>query len=236
MERDRAALESLLAPLEVRTPDPAFDVLTNVWLKYQAMSGRVWGRTGYFQPGGAFGFRDQLQDSHVFLPLEPEHTLKQILLHAAHQFTDGTAYHWWHPLTEEGHKKPYNDDLLWLPFVMLNYLRETADLPALERSVPFLDPDGRVSSDTGTLYEHCRRAIDSMWTRIGPHGVPLMGAGDWNDGLSAIGLELRPRACGSPISSSASSTIGSSSSAGGPCPTRTPRPATRASRMRCARR
>jgi cellobiose phosphorylase len=183
--------ESLLAPLEVRTPDPAFDVLTNVWLKYQAMSGRVWGRTGYFQPGGAFGFRDQLQDSHVFLPLEPEHTLKQILLHAAHQFTDGTAYHWWHPLTEEGHKKPYNDDLLWLPFVMLNYLRETADLPALERSVPFLDPDGRVSSDTGTLYEHCRRAIDSMWTRIGPHGVPLMGAGDWNDGLSAIGLELR---------------------------------------------
>ncbi|MEK7330209.1 MAG: glycosyl transferase family 36, partial [Candidatus Eisenbacteria bacterium] len=183
--------ESFLAPLDVRTPDPGFDVLTNVWLKYQAMSGRIWGRTGYFQPGGAYGYRDQLQDSQVFLPSRPEHTRKQILLHAAHQFEDGTTYHWWHPLTEEGVRKPYNDDLLWLPFVTLNYLRETADFGLLEEPVSYLAHDGKRSREVGTLYDHCRRAIDSFWTRISPRGVPLMGAGDWNDGLSAIGTKLQ---------------------------------------------
>src|SRR5205814_2183027 len=88
--------------------------LSSVWLKYQAVSGRIWGRSGYYQPGGAFGFRDQLQDSQVFLPLRPEHTRRQILSHAAHQFVDGTTYHWWQPITEEGSRKPLNDDLLWL--------------------------------------------------------------------------------------------------------------------------
>jgi cellobiose phosphorylase len=187
----RAHWDSFLSPLRVETPEAAFDVLANTWLKYQAMSGRIWGRSGYYQPGGAFGFRDQLQDSQVFLPLRPEHTRRQILLHAAHQFADGTAYHWWHPLTEEGTKKPYNDDLLWLPFVTLNYLRETAAFDVLEERVPFLGGDGRPSAETGTLYDHCRRAVDSFWGRLSPRGVPLMGAGDWNDGLSAIGRELR---------------------------------------------
>ena len=182
---------ALLAPLEVQTPDPAFDLLTNVWLKYQAISSRLRGRTGYFQPGGAFGFRDQLQDSQVYLPLAPEHARRQILLHAAHQFADGTTWHWWHPLTEEGAKKPLNDDLLWLPFVTLNYLRETADFAVLRERVPFLAPDGKPSPEQGPLYEHCRRAIDSFWTRLSPRGVPRMGAGDWNDGLSAIGRKLR---------------------------------------------
>jgi cellobiose phosphorylase len=183
--------EAFLSPLEVKTPDPAFDLLTNVWLKYQTLSSRVWGRTGYFQPGGAFGFRDQLQDSQVFLPLAPEHTRSQILRHAAHQFEDGTVLHWWHPLTGEGVRKKYNDDLLWLPFVTLAYLRETADFALLRERVPFLGSDGRKSKRTGTLYEHCRRAIDSFWTRLSPRGVPRMGAGDWNDGLSAIGERLR---------------------------------------------
>ena len=183
--------ETFLAPLAVTTPDAGFDILNNVWLKYQAMSGRIWGRTGLYQPGGAYGFRDQLQDSQVFLPLEPERTRRQILAHAAHQFGDGTAYHWWHPLTEEGSRKPYNDDLLWLPFVTLNYLLETADLGLLEEPVRFLDPEGRPSQDAGTIYDHCRRAIDAFWTRLSPRGVPRMGAGDWNDGLSAIGPKLQ---------------------------------------------
>jgi cellobiose phosphorylase len=183
--------DALLSPLEVRTPDPAFDLLTNVWLKYQTLSARLWGRTGYSQPGGAFGFRDQLQDSLVFLPLAPEGTRRQILLHAAHQFADGTTWHWWHPLTEEGARKKYNDDLLWLPFTTLGYLRETADFALLEERVAFLGPEGRPSPEQGTLYEHCRRAIDTFWTRLSPRGVPLMGAGDWNDGLSAIGLRLK---------------------------------------------
>jgi cellobiose phosphorylase len=183
--------DAILSPLEVRTPDAAFDLLTNVWLKYQTLSSRLWGRTGYFQPGGAYGFRDQLQDSQVLLPLAPEHTRRQIRLHATHQFQDGTTWHWWHPLTEEGAKKKYNDDLLWLPFVTLAYLRETADFAALEERIPYLGPEGRPSRERGTLHDHCRRAIDTFWTRLSPRGVPLMGAGDWNDGLSAIGRRLR---------------------------------------------
>jgi cellobiose phosphorylase len=190
-KRTRRHWDSLLSPLEVRTPDRAFDLLTNVWLKYQAMSARLWGRTGYYQPGGAYGFRDQLQDSQVFLPLAPEHTKRQLLLHAAHQFTDGTTYHWWHPLTEEGATKKYNDDLLWLPFVTLAYLRETADFAVLGQAAPFLGRNGKPSRERGTLHEHCRRAIDSFWTRLSPRGVPRMGAGDWNDGLSAIGRRLK---------------------------------------------
>ncbi len=186
----RAHWDAVLAPLAVDTPDDAFNVLTNTWLKYQAISGRVWGRTGYFQMGGAYGFRDQLQDSQVFLPLAPDHTRKQILLHAAHQFTDGTTYHWWHPLTEDGLQKPFNDDLLWLPFVTLAYLRETADFALLDESVPFLGADKK-PAESASLYEHCRRAIDSFWGRLSERGVPLMGAGDWNDGLSAIGDKLQ---------------------------------------------
>jgi len=200
--RSRAAVErawrameqhwnALLAPLEVRTPEPAFDLLTNVWLKYQAISCRLRGRTGYYQPGGAFGFRDQLQDCQVYLPLAPEHARRQILLHAAHQFADGTTWHWWHPLTEEGMRKPLNDDLLWLPFVTLQYLRETADWALLDQRVPYLGRDGRPGRERGTLYQHCRRAIDSFWSRLSPRGVPRMGAGDWNDGLSHIGRKLR---------------------------------------------
>lgn len=183
--------DRLLAPLAVETPDPAFDVLTNTWLKYQAISSRLFGRTAYYQTGGAYGFRDQLQDSQVFLPLAPEHTRRQILLHAAHQFEDGTAYHWWHPLTEEGLKKPWNDDLLWLPFVTLAYLRETADFSVLDAKVPFLKAPGKPARETHTIYEHCRRAIDTFWPRLSRRGVPRMGAGDWNDGLSAIGNTLK---------------------------------------------
>src|SRR5262245_46888325 len=190
-KRMRAHWKSFLEPLEVHTPDKGFDFLTNTWLKYQTLSCRVWGRTGYFQPGGAYGYRDQLQDSQAFLPLRPEHTKKQILLNAAHQFEDGTTYHWWHPLIEEGAKKPLNDDLLWLPFVVLNYLRETADFAVLDEGVPFLGADSKPTKEPATLYEHCRRAIDSFWTRLSPRGVPRMGAGDWNDGLSAIGNKLQ---------------------------------------------
>jgi len=164
--------ESYLSPLQVETPDPGFDVMANVWLKYQAMSGRIWGRSGYYQPGGAFGYRDQLQDSQVFLPIDPARTRRQILLHAAHQYADGTTLHWWHPLTEEGLRKPLNDDLLWLAFVTLNYLRETADFSILDERAPFLAENGSAPPPDGTLYDHCRRAIDSFWDRMSPRGVP----------------------------------------------------------------
>lgn len=181
----------LLAPQQVETPDREFDAMTNTWLKYQAISCRLWGRTAYYQTGGAYGFRDQLQDSQVFLPLAPEQTRRQLRLHARHQFVDGTAYHWWHPLTEEGLQKPLNDDLLWLPFVTLEYIRETGDFSVLDDREPFLVKPKQPTRERFTLEEHCRRAIDSFWKRMSPRGVPRMGAGDWNDGLSAIGAKLK---------------------------------------------
>ncbi|MFO8034112.1 MAG: glycosyl transferase family 36, partial [Candidatus Bipolaricaulota bacterium] len=182
----KARWDELLASPQVETPDPAFDVMVNVWLKYQALSGRIWGRAGYYQPGGAYGFRDQLQDSQIFLGLgRPEQTLAQLLLHARHQFADGTVQHWWHPLAEEGPRTGVSDDLLWLPFVACQYVRETGDLDPLGQQVPFLD-EGQ-----GTLYEHCTRAIERALLRFSPRGLPLIGDGDWNDGLSSVGRSWR---------------------------------------------
>ena len=182
--------DKFIAPMRVDTPDDGFNFLNNYWLKYQSISARIWGRTAYYQTGGAYGYRDQLQDSQVFLPLAPEFTRKQIKMHAAHQFLDGSTYHWWHPITEDGARKKYNDDLLWLPFVTLSYLKETRDFGLLNEKAYYLEENGSKSKTAGTIYDHCRRAIDSFWTRISKNGVPFMGAGDWNDGLSTIGWKL----------------------------------------------
>jgi cellobiose phosphorylase len=134
--------DKYMAAFPVKTPDRGFNLLTNTWLKYQALSARLWGRTAYYQTGGAYGFRDQLQDSQVFLPLDPAGTRRQIHLHARHQFADGTVYHWWHPLSEEGLPSKYSDDLLWLPFVMVNYLKENRPLGPFGRRGP-LRPSAR---------------------------------------------------------------------------------------------
>jgi len=178
--------ESLLGTTEVKTPDDSMNIMLNTWLKYQAIAGRLWGRTGYYQTGGAFGFRDQLQDSQIFLPIDPSQTKKQILLHARHQFKDGQVYHWWHPLSEVGLPTEMTDDLLWLPFVVSAYLQETNDHSILHLSEPFLDDKGGAS-----LYEHCIRAIEKVYTRMSDRGLPLIGAGDWNDGLSAVGIQWK---------------------------------------------
>jgi cellobiose phosphorylase len=182
----RKRWENLLGTVAVSTPDPALDLMVNLWLKYQAISGRLWGRTAYYQTGGAFGFRDQLQDSQVFLPIDPLRTREQILLHSRHQFKDGSVYHWWHPITEVGLHNNMSDNLLWLPFVVANYLAETGDDAILQERQPFVD------DVTGmTLFDHCHRAIDRVWGRRSPRGLPLIGAGDWNDGLSAVGLDMK---------------------------------------------
>ncbi len=183
--------EKYLSAFRVETPDPSFDVLANVWLKYQALSARLWARTAYYQTGGAYGFRDQLQDSQIFLPLEPEGTRKQIHLHAAHQFTDGTVYHWWHPLLETGHPSEFSDDLLWLPFVMTSYLKETANWRLLREEVPFARRQGERAPGRASLYEHGWRAIERALSRLSPRGLPLIGEADWNDGLNAVGREGR---------------------------------------------
>ncbi|MBN1383401.1 MAG: glycosyl transferase family 36 [Elusimicrobia bacterium] len=174
-----------LSDFIVETPNDKFNFLTNWWLKYQAISGRIKGRTGYYQPGGAFGFRDQLQDSQVYLPLQPEKTKKQILLHAGHQYKSGIVKHWWHPITEDGPESKFSDDLLWLPFVTLNYIKETEDYLILDEKIPYLD--FKQTSDISTLYEHCVRAIDKALSRFSKRGLPLIGEGDWNDGLSNAG-------------------------------------------------
>ncbi|MDP8218849.1 MAG: hypothetical protein P9M03_09010 [Candidatus Theseobacter exili] len=170
-----------LAGATVHSPDDAFNILTNHWLKYQAVSGRLFGRCGYYQSSGAYGFRDQLQDSLMFLSMNPGDTRERILIHASHQFQDGTVHHWWHPITEVGEKSNFSDDLLWLPYVVECYIKETLDYAVLDEVQPFLD------GGEATVFEHCARAIRKSLSRRSPRGLPLIGTGDWNDGLSSAG-------------------------------------------------
>ena len=182
----RRRWESLLTTVAVKTPDDGMNIMQNTWLKYQTISGRLLGRTAYYQTGGAYGFRDQLQDSQIWLTIAPEKTLQQIRLHARHQFKDGSVYHWWHPLSEIGLRNQISDNLLWLPYVVNSYLLETNDFSALDARDVWVD-------DTlgASLYEHCTRAIDYSLRRFSLRGLPLIGGGDWNDGLSAVGLDMK---------------------------------------------
>lgn len=185
LDRAKASWRDRLATPRVDTPDDAVNFLANDWVRYQAIAGRLWGRCGYYQQSGAFGFRDQLQDSQVWLGLDARRCREQILLHAGHQFADGSVYHWWHPLTEQGHITRMTDDLLWLSFVTAAYLRETGDYSVLQDSAPFLD------EGPAPIIEHVRRAFERVFARTSPRGLPYIGAGDWNDGLSAVGLKER---------------------------------------------
>jgi cellobiose phosphorylase len=175
--------KDLVSGLSVQTPDDAVNVMANGWLAYQAISCRLWGRTAYYQTGGAYGYRDQLQDSLVWLLLgQPRRTLEQIRLHAAHQYQDGTVMHWWHPIAEEGLPSRYSDDLLWLPFVTLHYLKETADFACLQELIPFLD------GGSDTLLGHCLRAFEKALSQRSERGLPLILQADWNDGMNAVGI------------------------------------------------
>jgi cellobiose phosphorylase len=191
--REAAAAESALSDVRefwtdlcgrmvVETPDDALNLMANGWLQYQAICGRLWGRTAYYQTGGAYGFRDQLQDSLVWLLLgKPEKTLEQIRLHAAHQFQEGIVLHWWHPLAETGLRSNYSDDLLWLPFVVLRYIEETGEIACLDEEIAFYD------GGSASLREHCMRAFEVALGRRNQRGLPLILEGDWNDGLNAVG-------------------------------------------------
>lgn len=175
----------LFNKIEVKTPDESINLLLNRWLIYQAISARIYARAGYYQQSGAYGFRDQLQDSQIFLPINPELTKKQIILHASHQFSDGIVYHWWHPITEEGPKSEHSDDFLWLPFMVYRYLIETADFKILNINVPYVD------KGKDTLYNHCLKSFELLTKRMSKRFLPLILGGDWNDGLSAVGLEKK---------------------------------------------
>lgn len=179
--------QKMFDTLVIETPDTGMNLLVNKWLRYQAIAGRLWGRTAYYQQSGAFGFRDQLQDSLVFLPIDPKRTLEQIKLHAKHQFEDGTVLHWWHPISETGLPTKMTDDLLWLPFIISQYLDETADYKILSIKEPYYDNRNKKDS----LYDHSVAAIEKVLTRMSKRGLTLIGAGDWNDGLSAVGLDFK---------------------------------------------
>jgi cellobiose phosphorylase len=170
---------------KVETPDEALNFMTNYWLKYQSLSCRLWGKSGLYQVSAGIGFRDQLQDSQIFLVSEPEYAKKQLLLHAAQQFVEGDVYHWWFSIRGGGPRTNCSDDLLWLPFILDSYLNETDDYGILDEMVPFLN------GPAASIYDHCKRAVERSFSRFSPRGVPLMGDHDWNDGLSAVGTLLK---------------------------------------------
>ncbi|MDD2377898.1 MAG: glucoamylase family protein [Bacilli bacterium] len=191
----------VLNVVQVKTPEDSFNYMVNGWTLYQTLASRLQARAGFYQVGGAFGFRDQLQDSMNVCSINPDITRKQILFNAAHQFKEGDVLHWWHPKLDIGLRSLYKDDYLWLIYAVCEYLKITEDFSILDEQVPFikglsLGPnehekliDYSVSEESSSIYERCLLIIDKVMNELGTNGLPLMGGGDWNDGMNKIGAK-----------------------------------------------
>jgi cyclic beta-1,2-glucan synthetase len=200
LEHTREFWDHLLGRIQVHTPEPATDLILNRWMLYQSLSCRIWSRSAFYQPSGAFGFRDQLQDVLALLAIDPAISRSHIINAAQRQFTEGDVMHWWHPPSSRGVRTRISDDLLWLPYVTALYVETTGDMSLLEEKIPFLDAlplskdenerynEFPQTKEAYSLIEHCHRAIVKGATH-GPHGLPLIGTGDWNDALNLVGEE-----------------------------------------------
>ena len=198
LENVKRKWKDLLETLQVYTPLESMNIMLNGWALYQTLTSRIIGRTGFYQSGGAYGFRDQLQDSLAFKYIKPEIMKKQILKHSQHQFIEGDVEHWWHEDTGRGIRTRFSDDLAWLPFLVEQYIKVTGDYRILEMETPYLD--GNIleeheeekydlygaSEFKENIFMHCKRAIDKAMN-LGEHGLPKIGIGDWNDGMSTVG-------------------------------------------------
>ena len=190
--------KDMLGAVKISSPDLSMDFMVNGWLAYQVLSCRIWARSGFYQAGGAFGFRDQLQDSLSLAHISPQITREQILLHAKHQFIEGDVQHWWHEPNSKGTRTKFSDDLLWLPYVTNEYMRITEDRDILDVEATFLEDEllkefederygiPAFSTKKATVYVHCIKAIEKS-LKFGAHGLPLIGSGDWNDGMNTVG-------------------------------------------------
>lgn len=203
LEDIKSFWKNTLGTLHVKTPDTSMDLMLNYWLLYQNISSRLFARSGFYQSGGAYGFRDQLQDVLSIMNLMPQKARRQILLHSGHQFIEGDVLHWWHPgIHDKGIRTRFSDDLVWLPYVTSEYIEKTGDMTLLYEEVNYLEDaplkEGederygipRVSNEKSNVYEHCIRAIERA-LKYGEHGIPLMGSGDWNDGMNTVGNKGR---------------------------------------------